>query len=134
MAARERGSALTVFAILFGILAISNLLKPLHLGGEQTAFVFLGARTSGVMNMILGPLFGIFLAVYAYGIWKMRRFAMPMGHAYATYVLLNLALWSLRAPPEPEPNVVFLVAYVGVAVGVSLGSAIMLTMRKAELG
>ncbi len=133
MAARERGTALTVFAILFGILAISNLLKPLQLFGTQTAFVFLGARMSGVANMILGPLFGIFLLVYAYGIWNMRRFAMPMGHAYATYVLLNLALWSLRAPPDATTNPIFGLVYAAVAIGVSLGAAILLTQRKAEL-
>ena len=133
MANRERGTALTVFAILFGILAISNLLKPLHLGGADTAFVFLGQRTSGLANTLLGPLFGIFLAVYAYGIWNMKRFALPMAHAYATYVILNLVLWSLRTPSEQSLPVAFGIAYAVVAIGVSLTAAVMLTQRKAEL-
>ena len=71
-----RGGALTVFAICFALLAISNLLKPLQIGGDRTGFVLLGTRLSGIPNDIVGPLFGIFLAVYAYGIWNMRRFAM----------------------------------------------------------
>ena len=33
-----RGRALTVFAILFGLLAISDLLKPFQFGGQQTGF------------------------------------------------------------------------------------------------
>ncbi len=133
MAGKERGTALSVFAVLFGILAISNFLKPFHLFGDQTAFVFLGERMSGVANMVLGPLFGVFLAIYAYGIWNMKRFAMMMGHAYATYVCLNLALWSLRAPPEAATPVLFGVVYAAVAIGVSVASAVMLTQRKAEL-
>lgn len=133
MANRERGTALTVFAILFGILAISNLLKPFHLGGADTAFVFLGQRTSGWANTLLGPLFGIFLAVYAYGIWHMKRFAMPMAHAYATYVVLNLVLWSLRTPPEQNVSVAFGIVYAVVAIGVSVGAAVLLTQRKADL-
>ncbi len=133
MADKERGTALSVFAVLFGILAISNMLKPLQLFGDETAFVFLGARMSGMANVILGPLFGIFLAVYAYGIWNMKRFAMMMGHAYATYVCLNLALWSLRVPPEAETPVLFSIVYATVAIGVSVGSAVILTQRKADL-
>lgn len=133
MANRERGTALTIFAVLFGILAISNLLKPLHLGGAETAFVFLGQRTSGLANTLLGPLFGIFLAAYAYGIWNMKRFALPMGHAYATYVILNLVLWSLRTPRAEDVPVAFGIVYAVVAIGVSLTAAVMLTRRKAEL-
>jgi hypothetical protein len=129
----ERGRALTIFAILFGILAISNLLKPLQLD-ENTGFVFFGNRLSGTANAIAGPLFGIFLAVYAYGIWTMRRWALPMGHAYATYVILNLFLWTFNDPnPKTAGYIVFGIVYAVIAIGVSLGAAIQLTKRKAEL-
>jgi hypothetical protein len=85
---RRRGTTLTIFAILFALLAISNLLKPLHVGGAQTGFVFLGTRTGGIANLILGPLFGLILAAYALGIWRMRRYALPLGYAYFAYVIL----------------------------------------------
>ena len=101
MATANRGQALTIFAILFGLLAISNLLKPLQIGGGQTGFVFFGQRLSGTPNMIIGPLFGLFLGLYAYGIWNMRRFALAMGHAYALYVILNLILFSMRNEQPP---------------------------------
>jgi hypothetical protein len=130
----ERGTALTVFAVLFGILAVSNTLKPLGIGGDQTGFVFFGQRLSGLPNLLLGPLFGIFLAVYAYGIWNMKRFAMAMAHAYATYVILNLILFSMRNPgPKNIGETIFGVVYLVVAIGVSVGAAVLLTKRKAEL-
>lgn len=130
----QRGRALTIFAILFGLLAVSNLLKPLQFGGEHTGFVFFGSRLSGMANTIIGPLFGIFLAVYAYGIWNMRRFALPMAHAYATYVILNLILFTFRNPsPESMGEQIFGAVYAVVAIGVSLAAAVMITKRKAEL-
>ena len=134
MAQAERGPALTIFAILFGILAISNFLKPFQFGGEQTGFVFFGSRLSGTPNTIIGPLFAIFLAVYAYAIWNMRRFAISMAHSYALYVILNLFLFSMRnTTPDTAGYKVFGAVYSAIAIGVSLGAAVLLTRRKAEL-
>src|SRR5688500_14797122 len=101
MSNAQRGPFLTVAAILFALLAVSNLLKPLQIGGNQTGFVFLGERLSGMANAIAGPIFGVFLAAYAAGIWGMRRFALILGRLYAVYVLANLMLFPLRTPP-PE--------------------------------
>ena len=134
MAQATRGTTLTVFAILFGLLAISNLLKPFQFGGEQTGFVFFGQRLSGLANTVAGPLFGIFLAIYAYGIWHMRRFALPMSHAYALYVILNLIFFSFRTPtPDTVGYKIFGAVYSAIAIGVSLTAAVMVTRRKAEL-
>jgi len=134
MAQAQRGTALTVFAILFALLAISNLLKPFQFGGDQTGFVFFGQRLSGTANTIIGPLFGLFLAAYAFGIWTMRRWALPLGHAYATYVVLNLILYSFRGTyPDTVSYKIFTVVYAAIAIGVSVGAAVLLTQRKAEL-
>jgi hypothetical protein len=134
MAQATRGTTLTVFAILFGILAISNLLKPFQFGGEQTGFVLFGARLSGFANTVAGPLFGIFLALYAYGIWNMRRFALPMSHAYALYVILNLIFFTFRTPsPDTVGYKIFGAVYALIAIGISLSAAVILTRRKAEL-
>jgi len=124
MAAGLRGPLLTTFAILFALLAVSNLLKPFQLGGETTGFVFLGQRMSGLWNAVLGPLFGIYLAVYAWGIIRMRRFAMRMGLIYALYVVLNLVLWNVRSDDPFEIGVVLGVVYFVVAIGVSAGAAV----------
>ena len=132
MAEPQRGTWLTICAICFALLAVSNLLKPLHIG-ENTGFVFFGTRLSGTPNAIIGPLFGVFLAIYAYGVWTMRRYAMAMGHAYATYVIINLALWRGNAPESDPLHVIGGIAYAAIAIGVSLGAAVALTRRKAEL-
>ncbi len=129
-----RGQFLTICAVLFALLGVSNLLKPLQIGGAQTGFVFLGQRLSGMPNTIAGPIFGIFLLAYASAIWKMKRLAMPMAHAYATYVILNLILFSMRNEQPPGISYqIFGVVYAAIAIGISLGAAVQLTKRKAEL-
>ena len=135
MASARRGPALTTFAILLGMVAVSNLLKPLQLGGARTGFVFFGHRTSGTFNAILGPLFGIYLLVYALGIWRLRRFALPMSYAYAAYVIVNLIAFTVHGEGQPGVGyVVFSVIYALVAIGVSGGAALVLSRRKAALG
>jgi hypothetical protein len=135
MASEQRGPALTTFAILFGMLAVSNLLKPLQMGGpEHTGFVFFGQRTTGTANAVLGPLFGIYLLVYAVGIWRLRRFALPMAYAYAAYVIVNLIAFTVRGESQPGVGyVIFSIVYSLVAIGVSSGAALLLTRRKAAL-
>jgi hypothetical protein len=129
----KRGQALTVFAILFGLLAVSNILKPMQFSADQ-GFVFFGTRLTGFWNAVLGPLFGVFLLTYAYGIWNMKRFAMAMGHAYATYVIINLIAFSMSNPsPQSMGEKVFIAVYAIVAIGVSVASAAILTKRKDEL-
>jgi hypothetical protein len=135
MPATPRGPWLTTAAILFGILAVSNFLKPLALD-SQTGFVFFGKRLSGTPNAVAGPLFGVFLALYAIGIWRLRRYALPMSWVYAAYVLVNLALFSSRTPQPPDAGVgtqIFGIAYAIIAVGVSAGTAVVLSKRRSEL-
>ena len=133
--AAGRDRTLTVFAVLFALLAVSNFLKPLQIGGSRTGFVLLGQRLTGTANAILGPLFGLYLLVYAAGIWRMRRYALAMGWAYAAYVVVNLLLFNVLTPRPPGAGyLVFGLVYVGVAVGVSSGAAWALTKRKDALG
>jgi hypothetical protein len=136
MADKKRGPVLTTFAVLFGLIAVSDLLKPLQLGGSQTGFVFFGQRLSGTPNMIIGPLFGLYLATYALAIWRMKRFAIPLAHAYALYVIINLFMFQ-ESGLKPEGAgigyAIFGAVYAVIAIGVSLGSAIVLTRRKEEL-
>jgi len=134
MSKADRGSALTVFAVLFLVLAISNFLKPLQLGGDHTGFVFLGRRLTGTANTVVGPLFGLYLLVYAIGIWRMRRFALTMGALYAAYVIVNLILFNVRMPREPGIGyLVFGVVYIAVAIGVSSGAVYLLAQRRSAL-
>ena len=54
------------------------------------------------------------------------------GWIYAAYVLINLALFTIKTPERWQSPVLVLV-YVTVALGVSWGSAIPITHRRARL-
>jgi hypothetical protein len=133
---RDRGPLLTVLALLFGLLAVSDLAKPLEAslgGGLRPGFVLFGHRLSGTPNAVVGPLFGLYLLVYATGIWRMRRFALPMGAVYAVYVIVNLTLFTVRDPEPMREGMLFGVIYTLVAVGVSWGAVWLLSQRRAAL-
>ncbi|MGH7818969.1 MAG: hypothetical protein ACREQ9_04275, partial [Candidatus Binatia bacterium] len=97
-----RDRILTTLAVLMGLLAISNLMKPVSqaFAPESSAgFVLFGRRLQGVANAVASPAFGVFLATYAWAIWSRRRLAVPMGLLYAAYVPVNLVLFALDPPP-----------------------------------
>ena len=120
MARPDRGPLLTVSALLMGLLAISNFSKPFA-PGPEVGFVFLGRRLSGTPNAIIGPLFGLYLLLYA------------MGIGYAVYVVLNLILFTVRDPTAFRNGLLFGLVYSVVAIGVSGGTAYLLAQRRAAL-
>ena len=134
MAGSRRGGGLTTLAILFAILALTDILKPLHLEGPTTGLVFFGKRLGGTPDAILGPILGIILLTYAAGIWRMRRYALYLGYAYAIYVTINLALFSAsNPPPASQSEMIFNIVYVILALAFSWGTAILLNRRKVDL-
>jgi hypothetical protein len=129
----SRGPVLTIFAILFAMLAVSNFSKPFHLSPD-VGFVFFGGKTHGMANAILGPAFGLILVVYAIGIWRMRRWVLPIAYAYAAYVILNLLLYTIRNAGSPgQPLRAFMLGYIVIAIGISASSAIILHRRRFQL-
>ncbi len=129
----KRDMIFTFFAVCFFLIAISNFLKPFQFGGEQTGFVLFGERLTGTSNMIWGPVFGVYLLIYALGIWNMRRFVVGMAHAYALYVVLNLFLFWGNDRQDDSGGIIFGIVYSIVAIGISGGAAFLLTKRKTEL-
>jgi hypothetical protein len=132
-AAREAAPGRLVlrsFALLFAVMALSNLLKPFA-HAETVGFVLLGQRLSGDANVVASLVFSAFLAAYAAMIWQERRVAVPMGTFYALYVLANLVLWNFRKPDGAEAPLLFAVPYLVSAIGVSGGAAFLLR-RHAE--
>jgi hypothetical protein len=126
----HRGPILTTFAVL---LYTPRPLKHLEASERGRAgFVFFGTKTAGMADAILGPAFGIFLLIYALGIWRQKRWALPMAWVYAAYVPINLTLFTIKTPQRWQ-SPAFGLAYVAVALGVSWGSAILLTRRRARL-
>jgi hypothetical protein len=132
MAGKSRGVTLTIFALLFGLLAISNFSKPLS-HDPGIGFVFMGVRLKGTANAIMGPLFGICLVIYAYGIWTMRRFALPVAWIFTGWVIVNTVLFSMKNRSEPHPSLAFSIAATAIGLGIPLATAIILSRRQAEL-
>lgn len=128
--AAERGKILTVCAILFALLGISNASKPLEAGATH-GFVLLGHRLSGTPNLIAGPAFALLLWAYAAGIWGMKRWALPLGCVYAAYVLVNLIAFVSVSPDVPP--LLGMLVYAAIAIGVSSGAAYLLYVRRNEL-
>jgi hypothetical protein len=134
MANSRRGGGLTTLAVLFAILAVTDILKPFHLEGATTGLVFFGKRLSGVPDAILGPILGITLLTYAAGIWRMRRYALYLGFAYAIYVTINLVLYTAtNPPPASRGEAIFGIVYFILALLFSWGAAILLNRRKTDL-
>jgi len=135
--ARDR--LLTALAILMSLMAISNFSKPLgqHFDPNGNAgFVFFGTRLHGTANLIVGPLFGGLLAAYAYGVWTMRRWVVPIACIYAAYVIANLIFFMLNPPPDQATRpgfMPFMLLYAAVAIGVSSGGAWYLARNRSRL-
>jgi hypothetical protein len=136
MSAMARGRALTVLAVVLALLAVSDVLKPLRLEGAETGLVFLGRRLTGTAGGIAGLALGTYLAIYAAGVWGMRRWARPMAWGYAAYVTLNLVLFPFRTPQPPDAGVGYLlfgIVYTLLAIGGAVGCAVLLGRRAAAL-
>jgi len=134
MADSRRSALFTVLAVLFALAALEDMLKPLHLEGPTTGLVFFGTRLGGMWNAMLGPLLGIFLLIYAAGIRQMRRYALYLAYVYATYVTINLLLFTAtNPPPASKGEMVFGTVYSILALTLTWGAAILLTRHRAEL-
>jgi len=74
------------------------------------------------------------MAIYAIGIWRMKRYAMLMSYAYASYVFINLLLFIMKHRDlRDRGGLSFMAVYATVALGVSIGSVVLLTLRREEL-
>jgi hypothetical protein len=131
----SRGIFLTVMTVLFLVLALSDFTKALQFAGNPAVggLVVFGHKFHGVAhNLVLGPLFGIVLLIYAFGIWNLRAWVLPLSIVYAFYVPANLVLfWSLHQ--LPPPTVRFIVIYLILALTGSVGTAIFLAYHRERL-
>ena len=130
-----RGWFLTVMAVLFVVLAISDFTKALQFArSPMLGLVVFGHRFHGVaLNLMLGPLLGAVLLIYAHGIWYLRKWVLPLSIVYAFYVPYNLVMFWYEQPPGPRP-IAPLVAYLAIALTGSIGTAICLAWHREQLG
>ena len=133
---RSRDPVLVVLAAVMGVVAASNFWKPIaqRMAPESNAgFVFFGTRLHGAANAVMGPLFGVILAAYAYGAWTRRRWVVPLAVAYALYVIANLLLFTVVTPADRMPPRLGMLAYAVIAIAVSSGGALYLWSRRETL-
>ena len=133
---RKRGPFLTVMAVLFAILALSNATKALqHLRDPKVlGMVIFGVRFETVTaNLILGPLMGLVLAAYSYGVWKLKPWVVPLSMAYAFYVPVNLVLFWYRQTGPEIPPLGSILGYLAVALTGSIGTALYLAYHRDKL-
>ena len=131
-----RGPFLTTMSALFALLAVSNATKPLqHLRDPKVlGLVIFGVRFESVAaNAILGPLAALVLAAYALGLWRQRRWVIPLAVAYAFYVPTNLVLFWYRQTGPDVPPVGFILVYLVFALGGSIGTALYLAFHPERL-
>jgi hypothetical protein len=130
-----RGWFLTVITVLFLLLALSDFTKALQFANNPAigGLVILGHKFRGVgHNLILGPIFGIVLLAYAYGIWNLRAWVLPLSIAYAFYVPANMVLfWSLHQLTPPSHR--FILMYLFLSLTGSVGTAIYLSYNRERL-
>ncbi len=128
----SRGSFLTVMAVLFVVLALSNFTKAIQYQHDPAVggLVVFGYKIQGVgANAIAGPLFGLILLAYAYGLWKLRPWVKTLSVIYAFYVPYNLVLfWFLHT--DARPSVRFIVQYLAIALIGSVGTALYVAHHK----
>ncbi len=129
------GWFLTTMTVLFVVLALSDFTKALQFANNPAVggLVIFGHKFHGVAhNLMLGPLFGIALLIYAYGIWNLRAWVLPLSIAYAFYVPVNMVMfWSLHQ--LPPPTVRFIVMYLFISLTGSVGTAIYLAYHRERL-
>lgn len=123
-------TTLRVVAILIALRAVTDVLKPL---GAGSGFVFFGKFLTGTACYVLAPIVGTVMLVYAYGLWQLRRFALPMGVAYGVLVTINLAVFPLLQGLPPGFNELAYVAFALIGLGVSWGAVWLLSARHGEL-
>src|SRR5262249_37621001 len=140
---RRRGGFLTAMAILLALTALQDALKSFRqqapapspiLPRIEPGIVFFGVRHTGTSATLLGPPTAAFLLVYAFGVWRMKRYAFAVAWIYAVYVAVNVTLFTIGNPPPPSTGAaIFAIAYAAIAIGLTWGTAIALTMRRASL-
>jgi len=116
MGSRLNNLAIKGFAVLLVVRALSNFRKPF---ADTVGFVFFGIVLKGIPNLILSPLFGIYMLATAWAIWTRHRLAVPLTFGYAAYVLISIPLYNVFNSPERTPGFILItILMIGLPWGV----------------
>jgi len=123
-------------AVLFVVLAFSDFTKAWQHFKEPArgGLVIFGYRLQTIAgNAIFGPLFGLYLLAYVAGIWRMKRWVLPLAIVYAFYVPVNMVMFWYANGGDPHRSTGFIIRYVAVALIGSVGTALYLAYHRDSL-
>jgi hypothetical protein len=112
---------LRIFAVLIALRALTNFVKPIRGEGH---LVFFGQLLDSTNP--LGPLLGVFMLVYAWGLFTTKRFAVPMGYAYAVFATLNIILFYVFQEVPGGWGVAGYSVFALIGIGVSWAAVVLL--------
>src|SRR5262245_9837458 len=114
----ERGDALTTYAIGFAFLSFKSMYMVLR---------------GGVLDGVIYFLFGLFLAGYSTGIWRLKLYSLAMARAYAAYAVADLVLVFSSNYKPPGQDRDLRIALDFVLASFSVGSMVALQRRRKDL-
>lgn len=118
---------LRVLAALIAVRALGNLGKPF---GTGSGLVFGGYLLTGRAMLVLAPLLGLYMLVWAYGLWRLQGFAIPMGFAYIALVIVNVIGFPIHQSLPAGATLPMYAVYALVAVGTpALALTILMQLR-----
>ena len=121
---------LRICAVLIALRGLTNLSRPF---GAGSGLVFFGKFLTGTTNVIVAPLLGVYMLVLAYGMWAMRRFALPMAIAYAVFVPINMILFVVFQGLPQRWGAGGYAVFMLIGIATTAGAAWLLAQRRAEL-
>ena len=104
-----------ILAASIVVRSLTNFAKPFVTGSR---FVVAGRLYGGVVSTVGAPLFGVFMLIYAAGLWSARPWARPVSIAYAVWATVNVVLFPLLegVPERFAPWMYLLFAVPGIVI------------------
>jgi len=120
-------TVLRVLAVLIAVRSLMNVGKPF---GTGSGLVFFGFLLNGPVMWVLAPALGIYMLAWAYGLWGLRGYAVPMGFAYLMLVAVNLIGFPLTEGLRAGVTLPMYAVYALVAFGTpALAQWLLLRLR-----
>lgn len=111
----SRLTLLRLIAVLIALRACMNLGKPF---GTGTGLVFLGSLLTGTPMLVLAPLLGIYMIVWAWTLWHAKAAALWMGLPYLAFIAVNVVRFPIATGLPAYATMPMYVVYGFVALAV----------------
>jgi hypothetical protein len=124
----SRLTSLRILAVLIALRGVMNIGKPL---GTGTGLVFLGTLLTGTPMLILAPLLGVYMIVWAWTLWRVRGVALWMGVPYLALIAVNIFRFPSAMGLPAGVTMPMYAVYGIVALGVpALALWLVVTLRR----